>query len=263
MRRLHTLHIIKTVIYAVLIVLSSIFTLHAADLPEIELPEYIISGIEKATRVRGDRLPTSITSAIVSPDAISPSRPELTALSIRSLPSKPSTDRRLKPGYWNAGISGGGFRMFGVNGCLVYAMPKVTRMGTVRLIHSPHRINIGETYGWRVRYGETHTFKGDVSICPRVTYDFNEFNLLDSLDNHRARRGDLKVDLFLSPWSTPVGAFTGYANWDGWRYSSLSDLSGFTSVFNLKHNLSLATGKLESDVFFGLENVKEDDDNFD
>ncbi|HHE46223.1 MAG TPA: hypothetical protein ENL08_00795, partial [Bacteroidetes bacterium] len=233
----------------------------AADLPRIKLPDYIISGIEEATKVQGDRLPTSISSVVSSPEATKSVRPELTAQSVWTSQSKPEIINHLKRGYYRSTVYGGGFGAYGLDGGLVYAKPKVTRMGGAALNRSPHRITTGKASNRRIQYDEVHRFKGCVSIYPRAIYNLDRFQLLDSLDDHSAQRSDLTFDFFLNPWATSAGGFNGYISCYGWRYSSLEDLSGFSSRSDLRHNIRAGNGRLESELFFALENIHDDSDN--
>lgn len=231
----------------------------SAELPQIEMPEYIISGIEKATRLEGNRLLTSITSTMSVPGATAHYRPELIALPTWTPPSRKTLTTRLKPLLWSIGTTGGGFGMAAVSGDIIYNRMKVTRRANAAFHRPPRRINAGELSVLNAEYGEIHRISEKFSIFPGITYDQKEYTLLNGNGGFETRRSDLMLSLFVEPVMTPVGSFAGYIGGGGWEYSSLDDLSGRVGSFRLRHDLPAWSGRFEDELYYAAEEITNDD----
>ncbi|NQT34958.1 TonB-dependent receptor [bacterium] len=232
----------------------------AEELPRIELPAYIISGVEKATTLRGTRLPTTVESSLSIPGSVNSIRPKLTSIPVWQPPSKPSLIVKPVPGYWRADTRGGAFRLFGLNGSLINAEQGVSRRGTIAYLQPPHRIAAGFQSGWRIQYDEVRYLGENTAIQPRISFTRREYTLLVDTSDYKSIRSDLALNLLVQSFHTSIGSFTGRLHLSGMNYSSKQDLSGFHGQLDGLHCIALGEGFLESGIFYGSESIDTDDD---
>ena len=232
----------------------------AEELPRIELPAYIISGVEKATTLSGTRLPTTVESSLSIPGSVNSTRPKLTSIPVWQPPSKPSIIVKPAPGYLRASIRGGAFRLFGLNGCLIHAEQGVTQRGTIAYLQTPHRIAAGFQSGWRVQFDEVRYLGENITIQPRINFTHREYTLLANSSDYKSIRSDLALNLFVQSFQTGIGSFDGRLFLSGMNYSSEQDLRGFHGQLDGLHCMALGGGFLESGIFYSSESIDEDND---
>ena len=213
----------------------------------------MIIGVEKAIRLEGNRIPASVISVISKPKMSESERPGLSLLQIWTPPSKPTIQKEFSSGYWNTGITGGWFQLFELNGDLIYAKPKVTRRGNATLYHPERRIQAGRKLDVKCQYNELHRLGNILSFNAKVNYETNEYSLASADSCYDTRRSDLKLSMLINPLTTSIGSFTGYTTFGGWTYSSKSKLTGSNTQINVKHNLELYEGALETTLFYSVE----------
>ena len=233
--------------------------LPAEELPRIELPAYVISGVEKATTLRGTRLPTAVKSSLSIPGSVKSVRPEFTSTPVWQPLSKPSIIAKPAMGNWGINIGGGAFNLFRQNGYFIHTGEGVTRRGTISFLQPPHRIPAGTLSEWHIEYGEVRYPRKNLMLHPSVSFTSREYTLLTDYNNFQSIRSDLVLKLFVQSFQTTVGSFTGRLQLSGMKYSSTQDLDGFHGQIDGLHSLSLGEGFLESGIFYGSENIDVDD----
>ncbi len=253
--------LISNTITAFIILCILSVNLHAEELPRIELPAYIISGVEKATTLSGTRLPTTVESSLSIPGSVNSVRPKLTSIPVWQPPSKPSIIEKPAQGYWRANTRGGAFRLFGLNGCLIRAGQGVTRRGTIAYLQPPHRIVAGFQSGWQVQFDEVRYLGENTTIQPRISFTRRENTLLANSSDYKSIRSDLALNLFIQSFqSASWRTFDWRLFLSGMDYSSQQDLRGFHGQLDGQHSIALGKGFLESGIFYGSESIDEDND---
>ncbi len=78
--------------------------MNAAELPVIQMPEYIINGIEQATSIAGDRLQSNVTSTPAMPIEIETGRPVFAGGEVVGIQDTPGVLRPTGQGYQRASL---------------------------------------------------------------------------------------------------------------------------------------------------------------
>ncbi len=217
-----------------------------AELPQIELPEYIIAGIERAARLEGRRLATEATADIAVPDLRAAERPGLAAGRIWMPPSRPSLQFEPGRGCWRARLTGGGFQLFGAGVEMSGRRGEVSLAGRGRFEHSPQRTEAGS--GWQVGMDVTAARRawGQMALAPHAGFSRTTFKLnTDSSEEDRSW-SDLRLGLNAAPIYTPLGRLSSRLAYGWWDMSEGGELDGSLVEFGLEQSAGVRDGTVEA-----------------
>lgn len=202
------------------------------SLPPIQMPEYVISGVEKATLTTGDRIPSRISAVESIPEMASQPRPEFGIPAGMTGPESPVVLRPFARGGLRAKATLGLPTSGSLDGLFVresFPDGNYLRLdgefGPFRSFRTlDHEISpVGDVQRWELTGGLTREIGAETTIQPEADFRTRTLNRLfyQAADyNTRTRRlSDLSLSLAMTPVRTGYGVLTGRFQF---AYSSLS-----------------------------------------
>ena len=248
-----------TIFFVVIILTLTASAAPRDNLPEIDLPDFVISGVEQATLVRGDRLSyNALSPEITTPDILISSRPEMSTHSVNIVQSRPEVainpDRSYKYADVYAGNIFGGGTKFGLG-----TSWKQTIVSGSGWYNSPPRLfEFGESSNIGAHIGVNIKFFSNVILNLSSKYSSTQFHLPEPLllggpDNDWR---DIILSGNLTPLLTTLGSFSGRYKFNHWSLNQFddndgNDLSANQSAFSLTHEIYAFKGQFET-TFDGL-----------
>ncbi len=232
-----------------------------AELPPIQMPEYIIEGIEKATQIKGDRIPNEITYEITIPDEPAHQRPNLDIEPIQICINRPTLLLTLGTGYLIANAGIGGFNL-GELGC-DFAMRKneselIVEFGARSI---PKRTTPGAKFQSDVRIGftsyisESETYRKGLFEAHSNLFRKNYNRYISAGVIEHISLNTFNISLIATPLSTKFGTFAGQIAFQPWKYE---DCAFTQTELSLQHSLKTTIGRFESKLFIGGEMARQD-----
>lgn len=248
----------KILTHVVIISCFSTGLLSATELPQIELPEYVISGIERATRIAADRLETGQSTEIIParfPDLV---RPSLMAASAWLPPSRPEFTLTRMADNIKTSVAGGSFGKAGLSINFVRHLSGALLIGDGFIRNHANRIGIGEKWEWRSG-GTALIALGKVGvISSRLGFAQNAFDVKVGSDTKTRQWSDFTITVLSNELHTPVGRVAEQIRFDSWQRTGFGDLAGSTYDIHLVHNIPVNTGWLETKVWVAGESIAGD-----
>ena len=226
--------------------LTACLTVAAAEpLPQIEMPEVVISGVERATVIRAERLPTSLSSPeFAAFPGFSNERPAIQAQSVEIIPSRPlPTDI---PRFAFIGGRLGGGNLAALNGRLEAGVPfHALSLGLhTQFDKLPRRIDAGALHTSRWEFDATHDMPLQSRAFYKLGYSEDGFRLVDVLGDLQWK--DFYGGVNMSPAISPVGVFAGNFGFDVWDANVPGQRGGSEWQGSLNHRVNLRLVELES-----------------
>ncbi len=240
---------IRIVIYLQLITFIALTPGVCEELPEIELPEYVITGIERATRIRGHRMERSISpNSIILPQDRDSNRPALSAFQLWEPPIRPDLTLGLGRGSWSVGLTGGGFGLLNVNGNFVRDLENIIVSGHGWYDNFPHRIEPGNVSTKGIEVKSSVKFINNSSLTANIGMEGREIDLISNGDTY-ARKTSLST-FSVSTSSIPLGfgQMSLYGSVGLYNVSDDENINSTEGIFKVQHSKSLLRGWLESNL---------------
>lgn len=238
-----TLQLLLVGCFLLFIPLSAI----SEELPQIELPEYVITGIEKAIRISGDKLPVKSVPRSISLRQLQPTnRPELIATGIMQAPTRPDISTVLNEGRLNASITGGQFTMFGGSVDHAKVLESWTLTAESAYDHHPNRTTPGMSSAYSAGISGTTYITEKNGISTHLSFDRSGFNLNDGLSDKSGYISDFQFSATTAPARLFSGRFAAYVSYDKLKIDQYVTKDSDLLALNLNYSTKLASGWLES-----------------
>ncbi len=240
-----------------------------ADLPEIEMQEYVISGVEQATRIYGTRIPLGEWTPVIKiPGSPEQTRPDLQASSISIIPVRPElvADRTLH--NFSGGAFGGNFGAFGagVNGCYDFNNGGFVHNAQLNFsagyVDYPRRLEPGEATRLNANVSAASFISGRTQIAAGAGYRSQEFILNDTLRSRRTLDA-LTANFGLSALNLFQGNFNALIDYGAWSVDKVNAavnggaVEGLSLAAQMKYDYFLSKGMIQSRFGFFSETLEE------
>jgi len=213
------------------------------ELPTIELPEFVISGVERATLIRGNRLAMADNlPEIIMPGPFNRIRPDITSPSIDIVPMRPKIIPVTNDLYYCIAAYGGGFGSFGAQFGLGWRWGK-NILSTEGLYDRPPR---------RTAAGDKQRMSGSVSINRHIKRESildliakvedRTYLLNENTDQERSWQ-DFSLNTSITPIHSSIGQFSGRLYVNRWFLNGNDFL---ISDVNIAHYIRHSKGHFET-----------------
>jgi hypothetical protein len=180
----------------------------AVELPPIELPEYIIAGVEQATRITGARIPVGVSARIGVPAESPVSRPKLLTASVWTPPQQPALLLPLGEGSWRSYLGGSGFGKGEAGIELARARSSVSYGAAMGVLKPPNRSGAGAGLDRGIR-GLIYGRVGRAGVlAPEIGFGRSSFTLNQAMGGGKRDWTDAYLGFGFSPLSTGAGLLT-------------------------------------------------------
>lgn len=227
-----------------------------AELPPIQMPEYVIEGIERAVQIKAEKISSAVEAESSQPGEVARPRPDLGFEFSDQPPSRPGLFAPFGQGYLKVKAGLGMFSQaelgldyakrtaeieFVINGD-GESMPRRTAVGA--------RFRASTDGGLARHIGESQSsekglFSPRLTLATKAYRRYRYFDELQSID-----LDNLNLSLTIAPAPARLGTFVGRAAFQPWNYA---DMSFTQSEMRLNHSLSTALGRIESNFFISGE----------
>jgi len=232
----------------------------AVELPPIELPEYIIAGVEQATRITGARIPVGVSARIGVPAESPVSRPKLLTASVWTPPQQPALLLPLGEGSWRSYLGGGGFGKGEAGIELARARSSVSYGAAMGVLKPPNRSGAGAGLDRGIR-GLIYGRVGRAGVlAPEIGFGRSSFTLNQAMGGGKRDWTDAYLGFGFSPLSTGAGLLTAGSCLDRWSLSGTGKIVAMRYQLDARHSLPLGSGCLESSVDAVAEPTEQGDD---
>ncbi len=253
--------ILKTVlrIFSLLLpVLVINAALYAADLPVIEMPKYVITGIEQATTLSGKKIPTESSSHFLLPDFNREVRPVI-PLDILDTPSeKPILFRLVGGGYTEVGASSGGFGKATGRLASVYEGSLTGYSVNLGMDRYPMRTSSGPKLDGFVNASGLRWIGQEATFTPEIKSSFGSFVRNGSLGNETNNQFALGLQAGTTPFGLFAGRLTGKFLFDLTILDNHRNILASHDLLTLGFSREIWQGWLESRLDFEVEAVSVD-----
>ncbi|MBT7789615.1 MAG: hypothetical protein HN757_12130, partial [Calditrichaeota bacterium] len=258
-----------TIFFVVIILTLTASAAPRDNLPEIDLPDFVISGVEQATLVRGDRLSyNALSPEITTPDILISSRPEMSTHSVNIIQSRPEVDVGPDRDFKFVDMYAGNVFGFGLKHGMGFDYRESVITGMLWLNSPPRLYEFGEGANMGVKLGANVKIPQDVILKFSSEYSSTQFNLPDrymwgEIDNEWR---DMTLSGSFTPLTTSIGSFSGQYKFNHWSLNEFdnqpaSQISANQSRFSLRHETSGFNGQFETVVEGIFEPLDQDSKN--
>jgi len=221
------------------------------SLPEIELPEYIISGVERATNLGGVRLPSEAKATVETPEPQPAGRPALLMGAAWTPPLRPNLTTEPGKGRWNAGLSAGSFRHVGVNAGAAADVAQAPFGVDIAYDRPPRRIKAGQVQEATVAGAAALNLGKSVWLSPDLGFGWDEYQLAAGSVKDWRRQGNFRFGASITPINTEFGGLTGGVYVDRWALTD--EVQGAYLKGEVSHFTSMKGGWLETILGYTAE----------
>ncbi len=207
------------------------------------MPEYVISGVEKATQTISDRLPISAVSAISVPVRSLKDRPSLVFRGVNSDRPVLLSQDNIFSNKAKITLTGGGFGLIGVSLSGLNKHDNFSFSGGASFLEFPQRTKSGYTSNRDAFISSSYSISRHLVVVPTIKLSRSTFKM-SAIDNSNLRRlTNLNINLSVNPIKHRYGTssfFTGFTNMTlrGGGNSDFNDFSLQLNNFVKRNNIS-------------------------
>ena len=245
------------IFFAVILVTFPSISASTDELPSIDLPDFVISGVEQATLIRGDRLILNVLNPeITTPGLIISLRPSMASHSVNIVPSRPEVIVDPNRDFGYADLYAGNFYGAGVRFGLGTSWDRYIITGSGWYNYPPRLFNIGENVNGGGSIGINVKIPRDVILHFDSEFSRSSFYLPGGYDLDAGVDNDwqdFRLEGSSTPLTTEIGSFSGWYKFHHWLLngefsSGIDDLSANQNSFSLIHEIPAFNGRIETSV---------------
>lgn len=224
----------------------------AEELPVIQLPEYIISGVEKATQPGGDRIATQASARIQIVSDGDTARPAFPAATVWTPPCGPALRNSPGPGGWSAEVGAGGFGLGEAAVSAAWRRDLWTLRAGGDLVSPPRRAEAGTVVKAETWVDAVSRLGVNGLISSTMSLNRQEFRLHEGSAFRNRSLTDAEFSLATTPQPVGWGDLAGLFDFNHWKLNELRDITGSVPTLQLVH-AAAGRGRVESKLFAGGE----------
>jgi hypothetical protein len=230
----------------------------AAGLPVIEMPKYVITGVEQATALSGNRIPTESSARFLVPEFIPENRPVI-SLDILDTPIEtPALLTAMGGGFTEVEATLGAFGK--VSGRITTAAENLLTGYIVEtgIEHYPMRTAVGPKLHGFVQGGGVRWMGQETTFSPSIDLSNQTFVRRGLVENETNSLFSIGFQAGITPVELSGGRLYGHFLYDLGILDGHRDLSGSHDRLLLGFNRELWQGWLDSKVGIEVEAVSAD-----
>ncbi len=219
----------------------------AEELPQIEMPDVVISGVERATIIKADRLQFGKNEVQVNlAQGLLTNRPEIQSQSIKIFPKRPSHKDISQDNRVVLEAGGGSFGNF--NGSVIgnFPLAYINLDTKTKLDIPPQRIQAGQDFLGTSEIAFIHHAPGQSQLHYKLGFSATQFTLNDVAHSER-NWADFFGDVHLSPVFTPIGSFAVGFHYNSWSNEGIGSFDGDIYSCYFRQYTDLGTWQISSE----------------
>lgn len=217
------------------------------ELPQIELPEYVITGVEKATRISGDKLPVTSMPQLITPRQMrATGRPDLIPSGIVHTPTRPDISAILSDGRFNASITGGQYELEAVSVDFAKVLNDWTINAKSGFAHYPKRSGHTTYPTFSAEISGTSYIAERSLVTTQLSFIKDIFHLVGPFYQEYCSTSDFQLSSTLAPISFGKGRFAAFISYDRLKIEPYYRRDSDLFALNLNFDTKLGSGWFES-----------------
>jgi len=230
----------------------------SADLPIIEMPKYVITGVEQATALSGRKIPTEATSRFHLPDLAQGDRPAI-SLDILDTPAdRPALLRPVGGEFTEVeGVSGGFGKALG-RFATAYEGPQTGYYISAAVDRYPRRTSTGPKTEGSIKGSGVRWIGQETTIVPAIELSNESFVRKDLAGTERNGRFGLGLQVGITPLGVYGGRLAGGFLFDLTMLDKHRDILASHDLLTLEFSGASWQGWLESKLRLEAEAVSTD-----
>lgn len=242
---------IKTVLFLITLCfsISSPLTADAKkSLPAIELPDYVISGVERAAKISGERIKVTLTPPdVILGKPISPERPHLESRASDLLPGRPVFTSPKGGDYWGIETHAGNFAAFGIGGEWDSHYSDLGYAFRGHFENSPRLLHPGQKNTWGAQANSVYARFGETLLSFSGSIGGRSYELQPLPQQSDRTWNNYGFSAGMTPIYTRLGKYIILYDFQSWRFIGLwsfGDVVGYRSRLSGNYSIPISNNLL-------------------